>query len=204
MDSTSEITICPECDLVQKTIHLGAGESAYCVRCSEELACGSFDHSDTVLALLLTSLILIIVMNVFPLVEMRFNGIARETTLFGAICTLYQQDMVFLAALVLATTIISPTVEIALLALMFIRPKSISPRLPGSLLFRVIHSLQTWSMVEVFMMGVLVALVKLAALAEIIPGPAIGACLCLIIALTTLKRIFRPEQLWRFYHEGDH
>ena len=141
-------------------------------------------------------------MNAFPLVEMRFNGIARETTLLGAIYTLYQQDMNFLAALVLATTIVSPVIEIGLLALMFVRPQSVSARLPDNSVFRLIHSLQTWSMVEVFMLGVLVALVKLAALAEIIPGPAIGACLCLIIVLTTLKRIIRPEQLWRFYHEG--
>jgi len=203
MGPIAQMTICPACDLVQHKVHLDAGESAYCVRCSEELACGPSNNTDIVRALLLTALILIVLMNVFPLVEMRINGIARVTTLLGAIHTLYTQDMNFLALLVLGTTILCPAIEILLLMLMVLRPAVAALRLPGNRLFRVVHSLQSWSMVEVFMLGVLVALVKLAALAEIILGPAIGACIGLIVTITVLKRIVRPEQLWRFHQEAN-
>lgn len=201
MRDEPDFTICPSCDLVQRIDPLELGESAYCYRCSEEIACGPSNQFDTVRALLLTSILLLMLMNVFPLVEMSVGGVTRSTTLIGAIYNLYLENMHFLALLVFLTTIVCPSIEVLLLAIIFVHPKIHRIDIPSDRLFRLFHSLRTWGMVEVFMLGILVSLVKLAAFAEIIPGPAIGACVCLIVILASLKRLVRPEQLWR-YLEG--
>jgi len=66
----------------------------------------------------------------------------------------------------------------------------------------VLQQVRPWSMVEVFMLGVLVAIVKLAALAEIVPGPALWACATLIIVLSLLKTRVRPEDFWAWSQGG--
>ena len=197
----TEFTICPACDLAQQIVPLDAGETLCCARCGEELACGAFKHYELVWALLITAVILIVVMNSFPLVEFKVNGITTMTTLIGAIYTLCLHDMPLLSALVLATTVVVPSVEIVLLGFIFTSPKVHRLALPGSTLIRLVHHLREWSMVEVFMLGIIVSLVKLAALAEIVLGPAIWACAALIVVLAVLKRYIRAEQLWLCYKE---
>ena len=198
------ITLCPTCDLVQKKVNLQTGESAHCVRCNEELAWSPANNVATIRALLLTAVMLIIVMNSFPLVVMQVGGHSRSVTLLGAIYSLYQQDMIFLSVLVCLTTFLCPVVEVALLGMIFGNLKIPYLQQHSAALFKLLHELKTWSMVEVFMLGILVSLVKLAALADIILGVAIAACVGLIIILATLKRLIHPEQLWRYYHVQRH
>jgi len=76
-------------------------------------------------------------------------------------------------------------------------------RAPGqNELFRALTYLRPWAMSEVFMLGALVALVKLAALAEVIPGVSLFSYGAMMLILSALTSIIPTEQFWRWVDGG--
>lgn len=190
------LTICPQCDLAQNLRDLAPGERARCCRCHAELGSGFGRNLDAALAALATAALLLVFMNAFPLVEMRVHGATRITTLIGAVREMADRGRMPLALLVLTTTVLCPIAEVVMLALVLVPLRLHYFDRAGAHLVGFLHRIRPWSMVEVFMLGVLVALVKLAALAEIIPGPALWACGGLILTMSLLKVLVRAEDLW--------
>ena len=165
---------CPQCDLLQRAIPLAAGESAHCSRCSATLYRASPPTRGPALALTLAALIAFGIAMAFPIVGIEVKGNVVETTLPGAALALYADGAAPLAALVAATTMIFPLLVLGALAL-----------LPAALPLRLLRAAQPWSMAEVFMLGVLVALVKLSHMATVTPGVgalAVGALVFLLAA----------------------
>jgi paraquat-inducible protein A len=196
------LTICPQCDLAQDLPPLAPGARALCARCRGELASGVSARLDLALAALATALILLVIMNAFPLVRMRVQDTDRTTTVLGAIVELQARGMHVVALLVLATTVIGPLVEVLFMAAVLVPIRVHHFERAGARLIGWIQRVRPWSMVEVFMLGVLVAVVKLAALAEIVPGPALWACAALIVTMSLLRAIVRPEDLWGWARLG--
>lgn len=151
---------------------------------------------DRALALLVASAILFLVANAFPIVGIETQGNRNATTLFGAVLTLWNEDMHMVAGLVLFTTILAPAFE--LFTLIFILAAARGgvrlPALPGVL--RSVLAARPWSMVEVFMLGVLVAVVKLSHLAHISPGIALWSYAALILLFAEAMANFDTHELW--------
>ncbi len=197
------ITICPQCDLAQTLGALAPGERARCSRCHAELASGFGRNLDPALSALLTAAILLVFMNAFPLVELQVQGAARATTLMGAVREMADHGRTPVALLVFITTVLCPVAEVVMLALVLVPLRLRVIDRAGARLVGLVHRVRPWSMVEVFMLGVLVALVKLAALAEIIPGPGLWACAAFILTLSYLKMVVRSEDLWAWSRKVD-
>jgi paraquat-inducible protein A len=190
------LTICPQCDLAQDLGPLAPGQRARCCRCRAELASGFGANLDAALAALATAAVLLVFMNVFPLVQMQIQGAAHATTLLGAVRELFEQGRAPVALLVFATTVACPIAEVFLFARVLLPLRVPGVARAGARLVGFLHRVRPWSMVEVFLLGVLVALVKLAALAQIVPGPALWACAALIFTMSFLKVIVRAEDIW--------
>jgi paraquat-inducible protein A len=136
--------------------------------------------------------------NVYPLVALQLNGTQRATTLVGAALGLYREGYSAIAALVLLTTVLIPLFQIVSL-LYVLWPLRSQRRAPGqNELFRALTHLRPWAMTEVFMLGALVALVKLAALAQVIPGIALFSYGALMLTLSGLTSITPTEQFWQW------
>ena len=189
------LTICPQCDLAQRLPELASGRRARCGRCHAILAVGVGGQLDAALAALATAAMLLLMMNVFPLVELHVQGSERATTLIGAVREMADRGRLPLALLVLATTVLCPLAEVLLLAVVLVPLRLHYFEPAGARLAGMLHHVRPWSMVEVFMLGVLVALVKLAAIAQIIPGPALWACAGLILTMALLKVLVRAADL---------
>jgi paraquat-inducible protein A len=193
---TSPLIACHECDLLQRELNLPPGGTARCVRCKATLYRNRTASLDPALAYAIAGVILYVIANAFPVVGLQVKGEIVQTTLFGAARALYADGMKTLAALVLVTTVIAPLIELLamlglLLPLRFGRPSRHSARL-----FRAMRAIQPWRMVEVMMLGVLVALVKLAHMAEVIPGIALWSLAALVILLAACVATFDPRPLW--------
>lgn len=134
--------------------------------------------------------------NAFPLVGLRLQGELIQTSLFGTAQALYAGGMRTVAAVVLVTIVLAPLIEIAALVriLLPLRVRGLPPAGPRAL--RALHAIGPWRMVEVMMLGVLVALVKLAHLAEIVPGIAMWSLAALVIFLAAAASAFDPRELW--------
>jgi paraquat-inducible protein A len=201
-DYPQVLTICPQCDLAQNLPALAPGARSQCARCLADLRSGVSARLDLALAALATALILLVIMNVFPLIGMRVQGVERQTTLIGAVVELQERGMNVLAVLVLATTVLGPLLEILLLCAVLLPIRVDRLERASAQRIGLIQRIRPWSMVEVFLLGVLVSVVKLAALAQIVPGPAIWACGALIVDISLLHSLVRTQDLWAWSRIG--
>ena len=188
---------CHECDLLQTEPVLAPGETARCARCGAFLARNPPDSVDRSLALSLAAAILYLIANIYPLVGLEMQGQRVEVTLAGALLILWRDGMQPVAALVGVTTLVFPLLELAMILVVLVplRLGRVSPRLAP--FFRLVRAVKPWGMVEVFLLGMLVSLVKLSHLADVILGAAFWAMAALIVVLTLAGRAFDSRLLWQ-------
>lgn len=121
----------------------------------------------------------------------------RETLLASGIYELYFQDMAMIATLVLLTVIVIPAAK--LLCLLYILIPLKVGKVPRHLtrVLSLYVRLKPWNMLEIFMLGILVAGFKLAKMAEMIPGVALFSFMGLIFVLATILVVFDERQIWQ-------
>jgi paraquat-inducible protein A len=194
---------CHECDLLNRIQAVPEGGKAMCVRCGSLLYSRKKNSLDRTLSLVIAGLILFFITNMFPLLEMKSKGLILETTLFQGVKSLYNQDMRGLSILVLMTCIVVPFIQLSGLfyVLLPLRYNRLPPLTP--LVFRFIRKLQPWSMMEVFMLGILVSIVKLAKMGTIIPGFSLYAFAGLIIVLAWAAASLDPHIIWEKLDTGN-
>ncbi len=193
--------VCHECDLVCADVPVATGEAASCPRCRATLYRNGTASVDVALALAITSVILLLLLNSFPLLALKVNQVTRDTTLFHAALAMWNDGMHILSLLVIITTILAPALQIsvAVYLLCVIRFGDASMALGAPL--RALQSLRPWSMVEIFMLGLLVSLVKLQHMADIVIGPALWSCASLIFFTAALTSVLTPRNIWLWAHD---
>lgn len=187
---------CPECDLLQRATAIEGGELARCSRCLMLLYRPYDENLDRPLAFTLSASILFVLANAFPIVGLELQGQSTSATLFGTVQALYRQNMSLLAALVFFTTILVPAVQLAGMAylLLPLRFGRVPRQLPVAL--RMLHAVRPWGMVEVFILGVLVSLVKLGGMANVQPGIALWAFGGLLLMIAAAVASFDARVIW--------
>lgn len=197
------LTACHECDLLQREPMPPPGGVACCRRCNAVLFRQTPGSLERALAYSLGAAIFFIIANVFPIVGLEVQGIANATSLYGAVETMWKHDMENVAALVFVTTILIPAMEMSLM-LYVLLPLKLG-KMPQGLaqILRVLQSVRPWSMTQVFILGVLVALVKLQHLAHVVPGIALWSFGGLILTLTAAIASFNTHELWNMVRESE-
>ncbi len=200
--STGTYVACPECDLLQQEVHLPARGVALCQRCKSELYHHTPHGLDRTLALAICGLILYLLANFFPLLGLQLNGTNNSSTLYGAVLALYHEDLLPLAGLVFFTTVLVPGLEL-LCYLYLLLPLRFGRRAPYfKTVFRLLQAMHPWGMIEVLMLGVLVAVVKLAAVATVMPGIALWSAAGLMIIFSAVAQSFNPRDVWDLVEVG--
>jgi len=191
------LTLCHACDLPTRVGDVPAGGTARCPRCGSTLYRRVRDSLDRTLALALGGLFLFIAANAFPFLAMKMQGNVTHTTLSTGVRALYEQGSPIVASLVLLTTIVAPFVQISSL-IFVLGPLRLGFRIPGQAqVFRVLGGVQPWSMMEVFIIGIMVSLVKLLDMAQIVPGIALWSFVLLIPVLAAASSSLDTEWVWR-------
>ncbi len=187
---------CPECDLLQQEVSLLPHRVALCGRCGAQLYRARGKGLDVTLAFTLASVLFFAVANTFPLVRLEVQGNITSATLFGAVRALMAQNLLPVAMLVFATTIMVPALEMAAMLYILI-PIKLGVSVPGvPATFRFVQVIRPWGMVEVFMLGVLVSVVKLSTFANVIPGVALWSFGTLMLSLSAAAHFFNPRDIW--------
>lgn len=188
---------CHECDLLHRTAPLPQGGTARCVRCGALLYRRRRGSIDSCLALTVAGLILFTVANAFPLLSMRLGEESQQAVLISGVLRLWDQGNYALSVLVLLTSIVAPLAKLSLFAVVLL-PLRLGLRPPhwAGRAFRLALSLTPWSMMEVFLLGVMVAMVKLADTADILLGPSLYAFGLLIPVLAWVSSALDPEVVW--------
>jgi paraquat-inducible protein A len=193
--AVNTILICRDCDTVYRAIPLRRGDEAHCRRCDAVLARYLAADVETGLALVAAAAIFFAIANLTPILSIEVGGVETKANIWFAVRSL-QQGWISLAAVGLAlTTFLIPATQIALLfwVLLFAR---FGRRPPGfAPVMRLLHRMRPWSMTEVFLLGALVAIVKLANWVPIAAGAGIWAMGALTALLAFLGRC-DPASWW--------
>jgi paraquat-inducible protein A len=187
---------CHDCDLLQRVGRLPAETTAVCRRCGAVLRRRRGDSLERTLALVTAALVLFVLANSFPFLEFKLEARTRETTLITGVLELYRQGMRPVAVLVFLTTVLVPLLQ--LLGLLYVLlPLRVGRLAPFTMkVFRRVRQLAPWSMMEVFMLGILVSIVKLAKMAKIVPGISVFSFLLLIFVLAAAMSSLDPHAIW--------
>jgi paraquat-inducible protein A len=196
MQEVSELIACHECDAIYQRLNLKPREITHCERCGAELERNAERQLAFMAPLTVACLIVFVIANCFPIVQIEVQGMRSATTLMGAVIALGRDGMPSVAVLVLATTMLFPLLQLLILLYLLLPLQSRGKAAGFNLLARLLSMLRPWGMVEVFLLGVLVALIKLSSLARVIPGVALWAFACLTILLV-LVVTFSPRYLWQ-------
>jgi paraquat-inducible protein A len=196
MTAPHTLIACHDCDLLQLKRSLRFGERAFCLRCGASLYAKKRDSFEHTIILAVTSLILFTMANAFPFMTFELHGRVQESLLSTGVGEFFERGMWELGLLVLAASIVFPFLKI--LGMLYVLvPLACNRRLwKAALVFRMVEHCKTWAMMDVYLLGVIVAVVKLADLAILVPGVAIYSFVGLIIALAAADSALDAHAVW--------
>jgi paraquat-inducible protein A len=193
----TESIACPDCDLLQIIPALAPGGRAVCARCRCILARQPTGSPDLALALAITAAISLIIANSLPLMDLHVVGRSASTTIPGGAYEMWMQGQRLISVLVAFCAVIAPVTYISLMLILLLAARrSTVPHWVGETL-RWVRHLQVWSMLEVVMLGVLVALTKIAQLARVDPGIGMYAFGATILLIPAIMTNFDKHALWQ-------
>ena len=201
---TKGLLACPECDALQREVPLEPGGCAQCLRCGADLGRYHPDSLDRTLAFALAAAVLFVFANVYPLMDLDAQGLRSSARILDTSKELYESGMWSVALLVLMTALVIPAIELGALLYMLVplRLGHLPPRICFA--FRIVHAVRPWGMVDVFILGALVSLVKLTQIAEVHVDAALYAVGGYILLLTAGLASFDPHALWVRVQEAQH
>ena len=191
---------CPDCDLLQREVALPPGDTASCARCGTPLyrsARGGLQHA---LAFTLAGMCLFLAANSLPIAGVDLGVYEVDVSLHEAIAAIYARGETAVAALVAFTTVVAPAVELFAMAYMLL-PLSLGA-CPAhlSIAFRIVPVAGAWALVDVFMLAVGIALIKLDDVAPVSGGLALWPYAALILLVTAVGVSFDPREIWLHAH----
>ncbi len=193
---------CHACDLLVDVSHLEDGATADCPRCGSFLTRYRRDANERVVAFSLASLVLLVLSCMYPFLSFAASGLESVMTLPQTPGALWEQGMPEVAVLVAAFIIFIPAFVLLLLLLVCV-PLMLGKthaylRDAAHLLFEMYN----WAMVEVFIIGVIVSLVKIAAMAEVALGASFFAYTAFSITFTFAIASLDRYQVWQEIEEA--
>jgi paraquat-inducible protein A len=191
----SRVLACPECDAL---LHVPYSVIATfrCPRCGAIVVHRVAGGLDRALACYVAAAVCFVLANLFPIVQIEAGGITMRATLAGAAWTLGAEHMALIGLVVAATTILIPALELVCTTAMLWLAEW--PRAPDTLrlLFRFSQRLRPWNMVEIFMLGTLVSIVKLEGLASVIPGIGLWSIAAFMLLHAAATHAFDARVFW--------
>ncbi|MBF0610918.1 MAG: paraquat-inducible protein A [Magnetococcales bacterium] len=201
---SSTLVACHDCDLLHTVVPLVAGRVARCRRCGGTLythhPAKGLDHS---LAWVVTALILAVLSYAYPLLTFSWQGQIRQESLLTAIGVLMEQGFWWLALVVVITILLVPMLELlGLLVLLVPLRLGRRPWRP-MLLLTMLQTVSPWGMMDVYLLGVLIAYAKLSASALLIPGLGLFAFGGQMVAVIAALHHLDCHLLWQCLEEEE-
>ncbi len=189
---------CHSCHLLSHARRLPAGGHAVCPRCGASLHLRKPNSISRTWALIWAAIILYIPANVFPVMTVISFGKGSPDTIMSGVMALLEHGMWPLALLVFFASITVPMTKLTgmIYLLLSVQRKSHWRPKDRTVLYRVTEVIGRWSMIDIFMISILVALVKLQAIATIEPGPGAISFAAVVVITMIAANSFDPRLIW--------
>lgn len=183
-----QLVICEDCDALYRRIPLAPGGRAHCTRCHAELYRDHRGGFESTIALAVAGLIVFIMASAGVLISMNVQGVGNEVTLWQTIFAPQHYRLAVVSVLVAVLVFFVPLFQL-LLTLYLAASLQLGYRPPGFVVaMHALRHLRPWGMVEVFLLGMLVAVAKLAGLSAASPGLGLWGFVALTIVMTLLAQ----------------
>src|SRR5688572_28383451 len=192
------VIVCGTCDQQQRLDGLEPGTAAECCRCGSVITERRSGSLEMTAALSLAALILYVPANVYPILSMSLHGAYSESTVWDGVVSLFRHDQWMVATVVFLAGILIPLCKLIGLFLLVTMAKARSARWrqERTRLYRFIEVIGPWAMLDVLLLAVLVALVKLEKIATVLPGTGLVAFSAVVVLTILASLSFDPKLIW--------
>jgi paraquat-inducible protein A len=201
---TEQVMACHECDLLVEYPDLEPGSTAVCPRCDYVMTKRHKNAMERLLAFAVSGLIFLLMSAMYPFLSFSAGGQDRVVTLLQSIDVLADEQQVLLALLVMVVILIIPAAF--LMGVVYVvgalKYWTILPP-HGRRVLRFILALAPWSMVEIFLIGTMVSLIKIASLATISLGMSFWSYIAFTILMTLVLLHLDKVQVWSWVENSD-
>jgi paraquat-inducible protein A len=195
----SEVLCCNTCGLVQQVEPLPPGRRAECPRCGATVTEGPHGSLHLTAAFALAALILYVPANLYPILRMHMYGNYSENTVWEGVVSLAEHNQWMVAVIVFMASMVIPVLK--LLGLLYIVVSTwlgFGKRMrERTRIYKFIDAIGPWSMLDVFLLAVLVSLVKLGSIATVLPGPGLIAFSLVVVLNMLATQSFDPKMIWQ-------
>lgn len=198
--ATQDVTACHECDLLIARLPVATGQDVLCPRCNARLFYTTVNGTERVMALAIAGLILFLPANMLPILTLKVLGQSQSEIILNSALSLFDGDLFLVAILILLFAIVVPLLQLLLL---FYISSALHFHWGGRLLRLAMHSyqhLRGWGMLEIYLLGTLVSIIKLKDIAQLEIGLGLYCLAALILIITLSSIMFNPHQLWHQIH----
>jgi paraquat-inducible protein A len=193
---------CKDCDLLLERVATPPGGKALCPRCENPLYQHREQGIEHTLALAITGLLLFIPANLLPVMSLQLIGQETSTTIYEGSLVLFREGLYWTALLVFSASVVIPLCKLLLMLFVsgYLYLGRSSPLLPYAM--RYYHHIDEWGMLEVYMLSVLVAVVKLKGMASVIPDIGLYCFICLLLVTTLMSSLLDHDAVWQQIEHG--
>jgi paraquat-inducible protein A len=193
-----ELIACPTCDMLHREVDLPPGGRLRCRRCHTLLMANRTNAIDRALAGAFASVILMLAAIFTPFLELSIIGLHRKASLLDAAMAFSSGLMVPLSVATAFLIIVLPLIRAVALAYTLLPLRLGRPPAAGAeRAFRTAGKLRPWAMAEVFLIGVVVALVKIGGMANVELGPAFWAMAALVLLVVYEATSLDEWSIWQ-------
>lgn len=197
---------CPECHLLCRPSEMSERSPARCPRCHARLRARKANSISRTWALTLAAALFYIPANLLPITHMTQMGVSQSDTIISGVLYFIKTGMWGIASIIFVASVLIPLLKLMSLTFLLVSVQRRSTWRPRdrTRLYRVTEAIGRWSMVDIFAVTILVALIKLGAIAEVNAGQ--GALFFAAVVVTTMLAAmsFDPRLIWdvqESYHE---
>jgi len=192
---------CPVC------LDLNSFDEQFCQQCHAHLHSISPYSIQQTVALLFTAVILLIPANFLPMMSTTFLGEKTQSTILGGVVLLWQHQSYLVATVIFFASIVIPIGKLLALSWLCyeVRYKGFRSKSLGQNLYRLTEFIGKWSMIDVYVVAILVAMVQMGVLMKVEPGMAAVAFSGLVVTTMLAALTFDPRLIWQHCHnESSH
>ncbi|MGE4318732.1 MAG: paraquat-inducible protein A [Deferribacterales bacterium] len=186
--------LCAECGTLVRSDE----PEAYCGHCGAHVRRRSADSLNRAWALSIAALILYLPANIFPIMDVRIMGESSTNTILGGVIQFFQHRMYFICAVVFVASFVVPLFKLSALFYILLtlnKEKSLSNR-KKTTLFKIVEIIGKWSMLDVFVVGIMAGLIDTGYLLKITAGPGIVFFASVVILTMMASASFDTRLIW--------
>ncbi|PLX84457.1 MAG: paraquat-inducible membrane protein A [Desulfuromonas sp.] len=195
---------CPDCHLLSRWPAVSGWQSAFCPRCGASLVQRKPRSLARTWALVLTAMVFYIPANLLPMMVTSSLGDKQMDTIMSGIISFLQDGSWGIALIIFTASIFVPFMKFAILIylLLSVQIKSVWRPKDRTLLYRMTEAAGRWSMLDIYVVTIMVALVKLGILGDVEAGPAAVYFAAVVVITMIAAESFDPRLIWDAVEEA--